>query len=462
MKFLFLSLDRSDLLSKQTRFPYAELLPLRNYPPAEEFCSRHYPLPPTTVTRTVEIPTTAVVTVPKTDHTATSTTRIFTSTVYKSTATSYVYTATVTATSTTGTSTQTVYTNTEIDTVYTQTNVVTEYTSTSTDYQTTGTDIVTVTVATLPTTTTTATITITSFATQAATATVSSGTITVYTTVDTGLQKRHDFRDALLPRLAACERQTLKTACSCIDVHPPTHTVTTTARCTHTSFKTVGITKTVYVIGTTTKNAVSTTTISTASKLKPGSNTIDADNYHRYRLCCHLQDVETDTTNLDSTSTLSTVFVTEVPTAATATSSVTYFSPVDVAVTTTVPTTPTTTVAVPAATTTVATDVAYSLVFGPQDGCAYVLEADFLDQYSQDIPNGTTHDERAAICAAFCDRTPRCKTFGMNWFPTCGANGESVYCIASQDSWAGSGTMECGIGTGYNGCSIYQDGTVYQ
>lgn len=23
------------------RFPYAELLPLRNYPPAEEYCSRH-------------------------------------------------------------------------------------------------------------------------------------------------------------------------------------------------------------------------------------------------------------------------------------------------------------------------------------------------------------------------------------------------------------------------------------
>lgn len=88
-----------------------------------------------------------------------------------------------------------------------------------------------------------------------------------------------------------------------------------------------------------------------------------------------VQDVETDTTNLDSTSTLSTVFVTEVPTAATATNSVTYFSPVDVTVTTTVPITPTTTVTVPAVTTTVATDVAYSLVFGPQDGCAYVLEA---------------------------------------------------------------------------------------
>lgn len=88
-----------------------------------------------------------------------------------------------------------------------------------------------------------------------------------------------------------------------------------------------------------------------------------------------VQGVETDTTSLDSTSTLSTVFVTEVPAAATATSSVTYFSPVDVAVTTTVPTTPATTVTVPAATTTVTTDVAYSLVFGPQDGCAYVLEA---------------------------------------------------------------------------------------
>lgn len=88
-----------------------------------------------------------------------------------------------------------------------------------------------------------------------------------------------------------------------------------------------------------------------------------------------VQGVETDTADLDSTSTLSTVFVTEVPTAATATSSVTYFSPVNVAVTTTVPTTLTTTVTVPAATTTVATSVAYNPVFGPQDGCAYVLEA---------------------------------------------------------------------------------------
>ncbi|KAM0462260.1 hypothetical protein ACHAO4_001461, partial [Trichoderma viride] len=236
----------------------------------------------------------------------------------------------------------------------------------------------------------------------------------------------------------------------CIEVHPPTHTVTTTARCTHTSFKTVGITKTVDVIGTTTKNAVSTTIISTASTITTAIVYVAT-----------VQGVETDTTNLDSTSTLSTVFVTEVPTAATATSSVTYFSPVDVVVTTTVTTTPTTTVTVPAATTTVATDVVYSLVFGPQDGCSYVLEADYLDQYSQDIPSGTTHDERAAICAAFCDRTPGCKTFGMNWFPVCGANGESVYCIASQDAWAGSGTMECGIGTSYNGCSIYQDGTVY-
>ncbi|KAM0514416.1 hypothetical protein ACHAPE_006709 [Trichoderma viride] len=175
-----------------------------------------------------------------------------------------------------------------------------------------------------------------------------------------------------------------------------------------------------------------------------------------------VQGVETDTTSLDSTSTLSTVFVAEVATPATATSSITYFSPVDVAATTTVPTTSTTTVTVPAATTTVAADAVYSLVFGPQDGCAYVLEADYLDQYSQDIPSGTTHHDRAAICAAFCDRTPRCKTFGMNWFPTCGANGESVYYIASQDAWAGSGTMECGIGTSFNGCSIYQDGTVYQ
>ncbi|TFB01189.1 hypothetical protein CCMA1212_007031 [Trichoderma ghanense] len=415
------------------RWPYAELLPLKHYPQAESYCSRHYPLPPTTVTQTVTQPTTAVVTVSKPARTVTTTTRITTSTVYTSTSTAYVYTTTVTAIATSGASIRTVYTGTEIDTVYTRTNVATEYTYTSTDYQTTGTDTITTIVATLPSTTTTATIT--AFSTEQETVTVSSGTVTAYTTVDTGLtrrhqQKHHDFREDLLPRLAACRRDMLRTACSCIEVHPPTHTVTATAKCTHTLYKTVCATKT-----TTTTSILNVNTV---------------------------LGVETDTTSIDSVSILSTVFVTQVPTAATTTASVTSFSEVDVAFTTTLPTTSTHTVTVPLATTTVSSTLSYSRVYGPVDGCAYVLMESFLDQYSQDIPAGTSHTARAAICGAFCDRTPGCKTVGMNWFPSCAANGESVYCIASADAWAGSGTMECGIGTGYNGCAIYQDGTVYQ
>ncbi|KAL7941492.1 hypothetical protein V8C42DRAFT_360743 [Trichoderma barbatum] len=433
------------------RFPYAELLPLKHYPPAESYCSHHYPLPASTVTRTVTIPTTAIVTISKPAHTFTSTTRLITSTVYTSTATAYVYTITATATATTGTLTQTVYTGTEIDTVYTQTKLVTEYTATSTDYQTTGTDTITTTVATLPTTITTATITV--FTTQKATVTASSGTHTIYTTIDTGIQKRHhhDHRDDLLPKLAACRKDILKTACSCIEVHPPTHTVTTTTKCTHTLYKTVGVTKTVSVAGTTTTKKVSTSTISTATTTTTSVVYVT-----------RVLDIEKDTTSMDSTSTVSTVFVTEVPTAAATTTSVTSFSPVNLAVTTTLPVTSTTTVTVPLATTTVSTNIAYTRVYGPADGCAYSLPAHWLDQYSQDIPSGTPHSARVAICAAFCDRTPGCVTFGMNWFPTCGPNGESVYCIASQDAWAGSSTMQCGIGTGWNGCSIYQDGTVYQ
>ncbi|KAK4066247.1 uncharacterized protein Triagg1_8079 [Trichoderma aggressivum f. europaeum] len=414
-------------------FPYNELLPLKHYPPAELYCSRHF------------------VTISKPAKTLTLTTGITTSTVYTSTATAYVYTTTKTATVTIGTLTQTVHTGTEIDTVYTQTDVVTQYTATSTDYQTTGTDTVTTTVATVPTTITTATITV--FETQKATTIASSGTVTVYTTVDTGLQKRHhhDSRDDLLPKLARCQNKILKTACSCIEVSGPTRTVTHTTKCTHTSFKTVGgVTKTVNVVGTTTTKEASTSTISTATTMTASVGYITT-----------VLDTEIDTISTDSVSTLSTVFITEVPTAATTTASVTSFSPVNVAFTTTVPTISTTTVIVPAATATISTNVAYTKVFGPQDGCAYVLEADFLDQYSQNIPAGTPHADRVAICAAFCDTTPGCKTFGMNWFPACGGNGESVYCIASQDAWAGSSTMECGIGTGYNGCSIYQDGTVF-
>ncbi|UKZ57030.1 hypothetical protein TrVGV298_010880 [Trichoderma virens] len=430
-------------------FPYNELLPLKNYPPAESYCSRHYPLPASTVTRTMTIPTTAVVTISKPIHTLTFTTSVTTSTVYTSTATAYVYTTTATATTTTGTSTQTIYTGTEIDTVYTQTNLVTEYTATSTDYQTTGTDTITTTIATLPTTITTATITV--FASQKTTATASSGTTTVYTTVDTGIQKRHyhDYRDDLLPKLAKCQNNILKTACSFTHRHILSRTRLNAPILR--SKLSGGATKTVNVVGTMTTKQALTSTISTASTTTTSVGYITT-----------LLDVETDTTSIDSTSTLSTVFVTEVPTAAATTTSVTYFSPVNVAFTTTSTTTSTMTVTVPLATTTASINVAYTKVFGPTDGCAYVLEADYLDQYSQDIPTGTPHADRVAICAAFCDRTPGCKTFGMNWFPSCGANGESVYCIASQDAWAGSGTMECGIGTGYNGCSIYQDGTVYQ
>ncbi|OPB45580.1 hypothetical protein A0O28_0077900 [Trichoderma guizhouense] len=412
-----------------------------------------------------------LVTISKPAKTLTLTTGTTTSTVYTSTSTAYVYTTTQTATVTTGTSTQTVHTGTEIDTVYTQTDVVTVYTAISTDYETTGTDTITTTVATVPTTITTATITV--FETQQATVTASSGTVTAYTTVDTGLQKRHyhDYRDDLLPKLARCQNNILKTACSCIEVSGPTRTVTHTTKCTHTSFKTVGgVTKTVNVVGTTTTTKASTSTISTASVsflcLSPLTTSVLTLSVQTTTtsvgFVTTVLDTETDTISTDSVSTLSTVFVSEVPTAATTAVSVTSFQPVNVAVTTTVPTTSTTTVIVPAATVTLATSVAYTKVFGPQDGCAYVLEADYLDQYSQNIPAGTTHAARAAICAAFCDRTPGCKTVGMNWFPSCGANGESVYCIASQDAWAGSGTMECGIGTAFNGCSIYQDGTVFQ
>ncbi|KAL6856774.1 hypothetical protein J3F83DRAFT_751772 [Trichoderma novae-zelandiae] len=434
-------------------WPYAELLPLKHYPPAESYCSHHYPLPPTTVTQTVTKPTTAVVTVSKPARTVTSTTRITTSTLYTSTATAYVYTTTVTATATSGTSTRTVYTGTELDTVYTRTNIATEYTSTSTDYQTTGTDTITAIVATLPSTTTTATIT--AFTTEQETVTVSSGTVTAYTTIDTGLTRRHqqehhDFREDLLPRLAACRKDILKTACSCIEVHPPTHTVTATAKCTHTSYKTVCATKTVGVVGTVTTKKVSTSTISTASTTTTSVLYVNT-----------VLDVETDTTRIDSISTLSTVFVTQVPTAATTTTSITSFSEVDVAFTTTLLTTSTQTVNVPLATTTATITLAYTRVFGPTNGCAY-SPAVYLDQYSQDIPAGTPHAARAAICAAFCDRTPGCQTVGVNWFPSCGANGESVYCLASQDAWAGGSSIQCGIGMGSNGCAIYQDGTVYQ
>ncbi|KAL6883164.1 hypothetical protein HDV57DRAFT_527399 [Trichoderma longibrachiatum] len=309
-------------------------------------------------------------------------------------------------------------------------------------------------VATLPSTTTTATVT--AFTTEQETVTVSSGTVTAYTTVDSGLtrrnqQKHHDFREDLLPRLAACRRDMLKTACSCIEVHPPTHTISATAKCTHTSYKTVCATKTVSVIGTVTTKNVSTSTISTASTTTTSILGVNTE-----------LEVKSDTTSIDFISTLSTVFVTEAPTAATTTASVTSFSEIDVAFTTTLPTTSMHTVIVPLATTTVSSTNTYSRVYGPVDGCAYVLMESFIDQYSQDIPAGTPHTARAAICAAFCDRTPGCKTVGMNWFPACGANGESVYCIASADAWAGTGTMECGIGTGYNGCAIYQDGTVYE
>ncbi|KAL7811370.1 hypothetical protein V8C26DRAFT_431174 [Trichoderma gracile] len=435
-------------------WPYVELLPLKHYPPAEFYCSHHYPLPPTTVTRTVMRPTTTVVTVSKPARTVTSTPLTTTSTVFTSTSTAYVYTTTITATATSGTSIRTVYTGTEIDTVYTRTNIATEYTSTSTDYHVTGTDTITTIVATLPSTTTTATVT--AFTTEQETVTVSSGTVTAYTTIDTGLtrrhqQKHHDFREDLLLRLAACRRDVLRTACSCIGVHPPTHTVTVTAKRTHTLYKTVCATKTVSVVGTVTTKKAFTSTISTASTTTTsivGVSTVLA--------------VETDTASIESVSTLSTVLVTQVPTAATTTASVTSFSEVDVAVTTTVPTTSTHTVTVPLATTTISSALSYSRVYGPVDGCAYVLMESFLDQYSAQVTAGTSHTARAAICAAFCDRTPGCKTVGMNWFPACGANGESVYCIASANAWAGTGTMQCGIGTGYNGCAIYQDGTVYE
>ncbi|PTB77089.1 hypothetical protein M440DRAFT_1470101 [Trichoderma longibrachiatum ATCC 18648] len=372
------------------RWPYAELLPLKHYPPAESYCSHHYPLPPATVTRTVTQPTTAFVTVSKPARTVTITTR---------TATSTIYTTAI--------------------------------------------------VATLPSTTTTATVT--AFTTEQETVTVSSGTVTAYTTVDSGLtrrnqQKHHDFREDLLPRLAACRRDMLKTACSCIEVHPPTHTISATAKCTHTSYKTVCATKTVSVIGTVTTKNVSTSTISTASTTTTSILGVNTE-----------LEVKSDTTSIDSISTLSTVFVTEAPTAATTTASVTSFSEIDVAFTTTLPTTSMHTVIVPLATTTVSSTNTYSRVYGPVERMRLCI-----DGYSQDIPAGTPHTARAAICAAFCDRTPGCKTVGMNWFPACGANGESVYCIASADAWAGTGTMECGIGTGYNGCAIYQDGTVYE
>jgi hypothetical protein len=70
---------------------------------------------------------------------------------------------------------------------------------------------------------------------------------------------------------------------------------------------------------------------------------------------------------------VSTIFVIEVPTAATTTTSVTSFYPVDVAFTTTLSTASITTVTVPLATATITTDIQYTLVYGPENGCSYAL-----------------------------------------------------------------------------------------
>lgn len=58
-------------------------------------------------------------------------------------------------------------------------------------------------------------------------------------------------------------------ALQCIEVHPPTHTVTATAKRTHTSYKTVCATRTVSVVGTVTTKQAFTSTISTASVSSP-------------------------------------------------------------------------------------------------------------------------------------------------------------------------------------------------
>lgn len=85
----------------------------------------------------------------------------------------------------------------------------------------------------------------------------------------------------------------------------------------------------------------------------------------------------------------------------------------------------------------------------------------WIDQTGSNMPAGATHADRVAFCAAWCDTVANCKTFGMNDFPPCGPNGDYVYCLASANTWV-AGKLQCGIGTGWNGCPTYRDGTVYQ
>jgi len=106
--------------------------------------------------------------------------------------------------------------------------------------------------------------------------------------------------------------------------------------------------------------------------------------------------------------------------------------------------------------------VDYELVFGPTNGCAYVNIESYLDQSAGSISPTATTEEYINTCAQFCDQTAGCNSFGANYFPACEGDGASYYCIAVGPLYGGSGDMECGIGTSYDGCSIYQNGTVYK
>lgn len=195
--------------------------------------------------------------------------------------------------------------------------------------------------------------------------------------------------------------------------------------------------------------------------------------------------VEVDTTSIEYVSTQYTDTTTTLPTKTITITSITSYSTTNVAFTTTSFTTSTATATVPKTTTTVQIANQYSLVYGPVDGCAYLPEyaspfftpspslsrselhklttflSNWISQTGSEFPAGNTHAERVAFCAQWCDNLPGCKTFGMNWFPPCKGNGDYVYCIAASESWV-PGKVQCGIGTGWDGCPIYRDGTIYQ
>ncbi|KAH6997079.1 hypothetical protein EDB80DRAFT_896812 [Ilyonectria destructans] len=443
--------------------PYKELLPLSHYPPAQSYCAVKYPKPPCTSTKHVTAKTTKIITRHATQK-ATVTTGYSTDLVHTATTASYIYTTTVVETSTTTTSTATTYTATSVETVYTNSRYPVEYTKTFTEYTVTGTDVDTVTVATLPTTVITGTTITTS--TIKTTTTVSSGTKTVTTNVDHGLRKRTAAPEEtneptsgpcrrgyppppepsdLFKKLKRLQPNKIETACSCLKLHPTCKTVTSTRTSTATSYTTVTTVKTQSVGGVKTVGDVSTELITT------DTTTTTSVGYTTTK-----ELLQIDTTSIEYVSTVSTDTTTTLPTNTVTSTSVTAYSTTNIVTTTTFTTTSTASQTVPVTTTTVVVDFHYSLVYGPADGCAYSPDT-WIDQTSSNMPNGATQADRVAFCAAWCDTVANCKTFGMNDFPPCGPNGDYVYCLASANTWGGTSKLQCGIGTAWNGCSIYQD-----